>query len=406
MSIWGSLLVRTVIAAAALTAHAAHSQTPGPVRIGVLTDMASGFSGWSGKGSVAAAQMAVEDYERVVAKLPFRVEILSADHQNKADIGSSLARKWLDEGVNAIVDLPNSAVLLAVNFLVKNSNAVLLVSGGGHDSITGKECSPNTVHWTFDLGSLARSTASTVVERGGNTWYFLTSDFAGGIGLERVATTHATAAGARILGSARPALNTVDYSSFLLQVQASKARIVALAMGGADLVNAVKQAGEFGLVDGGQKLMSFTGFMSDIHSLGLKSAQGIISTTAYYWDVDEGKRTFAKRFAERNAGAYPSDVQAGVYAAILHYLKATVAAGTRAGPKVVEKMKELPTDDPLFGRGRIRSDGRKIHDMYVVEVKSPAESRGAWDYFKVLKTIPGEQAFRPEDASECSLVKR
>ena len=406
MSIWRLLLVRAVIAAAALTVNAAHSQTTGPLRIGVLTDMSSGFSGWSGKGSVAAAQMAVEDYERNVAKLPFRVEILSADHQNKADIGSSLTRKWLDEGVNAIVDVPNSAVLLAVNFLVKNSNAVLLVSGGGHDSITGKECSPNTVHWTFDLGSLARSTATTVVERGGNTWYFLTSDFAGGIGLEKVATTHATAAGARILGSTRPALNTVDYSSFLLQVQASKARIVALAMGGADLVNAVKQAGEFGLVDGGQKLMSFTGFMSDIHSLGLNSAKGIISTTAYYWDVDEAKRTFAKRFAERNAGAYPSDVQAGVYASILHYLKATVAAGTRAGPKVVEKMKELPTDDPLFGRGRIRSDGRKIHDMYVVEVKSPAESRGAWDYFKVLKTIPGEQAFRPEDASECSLVKR
>ena len=398
--------LRTLAAVLGLMSGALFAQTAGPVRIGVLTDMQSGFSGWSGKGSALAAQMAVEDYERSAGKLPFRVEILTADHQNKADIGSSLTRKWLDEGVNAIVDVPNSAVLLAVNFLVKNSNAVLLVSGGGHELITGKDCSPNTVHWTFDLWSLARNTATTVVERGGDSWYFLTSDFAGGLGLERVATNFATAAGARVLGSTRPPLNTVDYSSFLLQAQGSKARIVALAMGGADYVNAVKQAGEFGLVDGGQKLMAFTAFMSDVHSLGLKAAKGIIATTAFYWDIDDGKRAFARRFAERNGGAYPSDVQAGVYASIQHYLKAMTAAGTRAGPKVVEKMKELPTDDPLFGRGTIRSDGRKLHDMYVVEVKSPAESRGAWDYFKVLKTVPAAQAFRPELPEECALVKR
>ena len=396
----------SVVLGLVLASGAAHSQAPGPLRIGVLTDMSSGFSGWSGKGSVSAAQMAVEDYERNIAKLPFKVEILSADHQNKADVGSSLTRKWLDEGVNAIVDVPNSAVLLAVNFLMKNSNAVFLVSGGGHDSITAKECSPNTVHWTFDLGSLARNTATTVVERGGTTWFFMTADYAGGLGLEKVATEFATAAGAKILGSARSPINTVDYSSFLLQAQGSKARIVALAMGGSDFVNAVKQAGEFGLVDGGQKMMSFTGFMSDINSLGLKSAQGIIATTAYYWDMDDGKRAFAKRFAERNGGAYPSDVQAGVYASIQHYLKAVSAAGTRDGPKVVERMKAIPTDDPLFGRGRIRSDGRAIHDMYVVEVKSPKESKGPWDFFKILKTVPAEKAFRPEAPDECPLVKR
>ena len=398
--------LRSLALSLVLAAGAAHSQAPGPLRIGVLTDMSSGFSGWSGKGSVSAAQMAIEDYERNIAKLPFKVEILSADHQNKADVGSSVARKWLDEGVNAIVDVPNSAVLLAVNFLMKNSNAVFLVSGGGHDSITAKECSPNTVHWTFDLGSLARNTATTVVERGGTTWFFMTADYAGGLGLEKVATEFATAAGAKILGSARSPINTTDYSSFLLQAQGSKARIVALAMGGSDFVNAVKQAGEFGLVDGGQKMMSFTAFMSDVNSLGLKSAQGIIATTAYYWDMDDGKRAWAKRFAERNGGAYPSDVQAGVYASIRHYLKAVTAAGTRAGPKVVERMKAMPTDDPLFGHGRIRSDGRAIHDMYVVEVKSPKESKGPWDFFKVLKTVPGEKAFRPEAPDECPLVKR
>ena len=399
--------VRAAVIASTMMAAAAVAQTNTPLRIGVLTDMSSGFSSWSGKGSVNAAQMAVEDFERTAGKLPYKVEILPADHQNKADVGSSLVRKWLDDGVNAVVDVPNSAVLLAVNFLIKNSNSVLLVSGGGHDSITGKECSPNTVHWTFDLGALARNTAANAVERGGNTWYFLTADYAGGLGLEKVATAYATAAGAKILGSSRPPINTVDYSSFLLQAQASKAGVVALAMGGSDFVNAVKQAGEFGLTDGGQqKLMSFTAFISDIHSLGLKAAKGIVATTAYYWDVDDGKRAFAKRFAERNGGAYPSDVQAGVYASVLHYLKATTAAGTRAGPKVVEKMKELPTDDPLFGRGRIRSDGRTIHDMYVIEVKTPAESKGAWDYFKVLKTVPGEKAFRPESPEECSLVKR
>jgi branched-chain amino acid transport system substrate-binding protein len=401
------VLLRTMATIAmALAAGAVFAQANAPVRIGVLTDMQSGFSAWSGKGSVIAAQMAAEDYERGVGKLPYRIEVISADHQNKADIGSSLTRKWLDEGVSAIVDVPNSAVALAVNFLVKNSNAALLISGGGGDALTGKDCSPNTVQWTFDLWSLARNTASAAVERGGDTWYFITADYAGGLGLEGVASKFAIAAGGRVVGTTRPALNTQDYSSFLLQAQSSKAKIVALAMGGADFVNAVKQAGEFGLTDGGQKLVALAVFINDIHSLGLQAAKGLIFTTAFYWDIDEGKRTFAKRFAIRSGGDYPSDVQAGVYASVLHYLKATTAAGTRSGQQVVAKMKELPTDDPLFGRGTIRADGRQLHDMYVMEVKRPQESRAPWDYLKLVQKIPAEKAFRPASPEECSLVKR
>jgi branched-chain amino acid transport system substrate-binding protein len=397
---------RAALAAVALAGMAVCAQAQDRLRIGVLNDTQSGFSAWSGKGSIVAAQMAVEDYERQFGKLPYRVEVISADHQNKADVGSSVTRKWLDEGVNAIVDVPNSAVALAVNFLVKSSDAVLLVSGGGHDSLTGKECSPNTVHWTFDLWSLAKNTAATAVGRGGDTWYFITADYAGGLGLEKVASNFAISSGGRVVGSTRPALGAVDYSSAILQAQASKAKIIGLAMGGSDFVNAVKQAGEFGLTDDGRKLVALAVFINDVHGLGLKAAQGLIFTTAFYWDLDEGKRTFAKRFAQRNGGDHPSQVQAGVYSSVLHYLKSVKAAGTVSGSKVVAKMKELPTDDPLFGKGSIRADGRKLHDMYTVEVKKPSESRGPWDYLKVLQTIPAEKAFRPASAEECSLVKR
>ena len=397
---------RTLAAAAAMAAGTVFAQQAAPVKIGVLTDMQSGFSSWSGKGSVIAAQMAVEDFQRTAGQLPFKIEVVSADHQNKADIGSSITRKWLDEGVSTIVDVPNSAVALAVNFLVRNSNAAFLVSGGGHDALTGKDCSPNTVHWTFDLWSLARNTASAAVDRGGDTWYFITADYAGGLGLESVASKFATAAGAKVIGNTRPALGTTDYSSFLLQAQSSKAKIVGLAMGGADFVNAVKQAGEFGLTDGGQKLVALAVFINDIHGLGLKASKGLIFTTAFYWDQDEGKRAFAKRFAQRSGGDYPSDVQAGVYASVLHYLKATTAAGTRAGQTVVAKMKEIPTDDPLFGKGVVRVDGRQLHDMYVMEVKRPEESRAPWDYLKLVQRIPAEKAFRPANPDECPLVKR
>ena len=398
------LVTAAVVATTALAASAASAQS-GTVKIGVLTDMQSGFSAWSGKGSVLAAQMAAEDFQKTAGPLPFKVEVVSADHQNKADTASAQTKKWLSEGVNAVVDVPNSAAALAVNFALKDSEAAFLVSGGGHDALTAKECSPNTVHWTFDLWSLAKNTTTVAVERGGNTWYFITADYAGGIGLEKVATEFLTAAGGKVVGSTRPALGTTDYSSFLLQAQSSKAKVVGLAMGGADFVNAVKGAGEFGITDGGQKLVALAVFITDIHGLGLKAAKGLIFTTAFYWDMDDGKRAWSKRFADRNGGQYPSDVQAGVYSSVMHYLKAVKASGTMSGPKVVAKMKEIPIDDPLFGKGQIRADGRAIHNMYVVEVKKPEESKGPWDYLKVLQTIPPDKAFRPM-STDCPLVKK
>ena len=400
------LLLAAVLAVAttAFAASVAFAQA-GTVKIGVLTDIQSGFSAWSGKGSVLAAQMAAEDFQKTAGPLPFKIEVVFADHQNKADTASAQTKKWLSENVNAVVDVPNSAAALAVNFALKDSEAVFLVSGGGHDSLTAKECSPNTVHWTFDLWSLAKNTTTVAVEKGGNTWYFITADYAGGIGLEKVATDFLTAAGGKVVGSTRPALGTTDYSSFLLQAQSSKAKVVGLAMGGSDFVNAVKGAGEFGITDGGQKLVALAVFITDIHGLGLKAAKGLIFTTAFYWDMDDPKRAWSKRFADRNGGQYPSDVQAGVYSSVMHYLKAVKASGTLSGPKVVAKMKEIPIDDPLFGKGVVRIDGRAVHDMYVVEVKRPEESKGPWDYLKVLQTIPADKAFR-QPSTECSLVKK
>ena len=400
------ILTRLAIGAtfSVLGSHCALAQES--IKIGVLTDMASGFSAWSGRGSVIAAEMAAEDFKKTSGNSSQKIEILSADHQNKADTASSIARRWLAEnGVNAIVDVPNSAAALAVNFIVRSSNAVFLSSGGGSDALTGKECSPNTVQWTFDLYSLARSTATAAVERGGDSWYFITADYAGGHGLERIATNFVTQSGGKVLGHSLPALNSLDYSPFLLQAQASKAKIVGFGMAGADLMTAIKQAGEFGIAAGGQNLVALAIFINDIHGLGLKAAHGLVFTTAFYWDLDDGKRAFAKRFAERNNGNYPSQVQAGVYAAVLHYLKATVALGSRNGADVVAKMKAMPTDDPLFGNGEIRIDGRHLHDMYVAEVKSPEESKAPWDYLKILKTIPAKEAFRAASAEECSLVK-
>lgn len=382
-----------------------HAQQPAPLKLGVLTDMTSGFSAWSGKGSVTAARMAVEDFEKQSGPLPFKVEVVFADHQNKADIASNIVRKWLDEDVNAVLDAPNSSAALAANFLLRGSKAAFLISGGGHDSLTRKECSPNNVQWTFDLWSLARNTASAAVDRGGDSWFFVTADYAGGRGLEAVATKFVESAGGKVLGHTLPPINNADYSSFLLQAQASKAKIVGFAMAGGDLMTAVKQAGEFGLVEGGQKLVSLAVFLTDVHGLGLKAAKGLIFTTAFYWDMDDGKREFAKRFAARNDGTYPSDVQAGVYASVTHYLKAVQASKSRLGPEVVAKMKELPTDDALFGKGRVRSDGRAIHDMFVVEVKDPSESKGPWDLLKVIKTIPGDTAFGPPTPELCSLAK-
>jgi branched-chain amino acid transport system substrate-binding protein len=398
-----STLTALAMAATFGIAGAASAQTS--VKIGVLTDMSSLYSDLSGQGSVAAAKMAVEDFG--ADKKGIKVEIVSSDHQNKPDVGSTIARQWLDvDKVDAIVDVPNSAVALAVNAVVKEKKKVLLVSGAATADLTGKQCSPNTVHWTYDTWALANGTGNAIIKTGGDTWFFLTADYAFGHALERDTEAVVLAAGGKVLGKVRHPLNTPDFSSFLLQAQASKAKIIGLANAGGDTTNTIKQAAEFGIVAGGQSLAGLLVFITDVHALGLKTAQGLIFTETFYWDRDEQSRAFAKRFAPQFKGVHPTMVHAGVYSAVTHYLKAVEALkSAEDGTKVVDKMKELPTDDPLFGKGTVRADGRKIHPAYLVEVKKPEESKAPWDYHKIRATIPAEQAFRPLDKGECPLVK-
>jgi branched-chain amino acid transport system substrate-binding protein len=402
------LIARTVALAAAalLVAAPAGAQiSDNVVKIGVLNDQSSLYADLSGQGSVVAARMATEDYG--ADKKGLKVEIVSADHQNKADVGSNIARQWLDQDkVDVIVDVPNSAVALAVNQIVKEKGKAFLVSGAASSDLTGKQCSPNTIHWTYDTWALANGTGSAIVKTGGDTWFFLTADYAFGHALERDTEAVVIKNGGKVLGKVRHPLNTSDFSSFLLQAQASKAKIIGLANAGGDTTNAIKQAAEFGIVKGGQSLAGLLVFITDVHALGLPTAQGLIMTEAFYWDQNEKTRAFAKRFAERNRGIHPTMIHAGVYSAILHYLKTVEALKSDDGGKVIAKMKETPTDDPLFGKGTIRADGRKIHDMYLFEVKKPAESKGPWDYYKLRSTIPAAQAFRPLDQGECSLVKK
>jgi branched-chain amino acid transport system substrate-binding protein len=381
------------------------AQAQTTVKIGVLTDMSSLYADLSGQGSAIAARMAVEDFG--AEKKGLKVEIVSADHQNKPDVGSTIARQWLDvDKVDVIVDVPNSAVALAVNGIAKEKNKTLLISGAASADLTGKACTPNTVHWTYDTWALANGTGNAIIKTGGDTWFFLTADYAFGHALERDTEAVVVAAGGKVLGKVRHPLNTSDFSSFLLQAQASKAKIIGLANAGGDTTNTIKQASEFGIVAGGQNLAGLLVFITDVHALGLKTAQGLIFTETFYWDKDEQTRAFAKRFAPQFKGVHPTMIHAGVYSAVLHYLKAAEALkDVSDGSKVVAKMKELPTDDPLFGKGTIRADGRKIHPAYLVEVKKPEESKGPWDYHKVRATIPAEQAFRPIDKGECPLVK-
>ncbi len=374
------------------------------IKIGVLTDMSSLYADLSGQGSVIAARMAVEDFG--AAKKGMKVEIISADHQNKADVGSGIARQWLDsDKVDVIVDTPNSAVALAVNQIVKEKGKAFLVSGAASSDLTGKACSPNTVHWTYDTWALANGTGSAIVKTGGDSWFFLTADYAFGHALERDTEAVVVKNGGKVLGKVRHPLNNADFSSFLLQAQASKAKIIGLANAGGDTINSIKQAAEFGIVKGGQNLAGLLVFITDIHSLGLQTAQGLIFTESFYWDLNPGTRAWSKRFAAANGGKYPSMVQAGVYSSVLHYLKAVEALKSDDGTKVIAKMKDMPTDDPLFGKGSIRIDGRKIHPAYLVEVKKPSESKYPWDYYKVRATIPADQAFRPLADGGCSLVK-
>jgi branched-chain amino acid transport system substrate-binding protein len=402
-------LKRSLIAlaiAAALGAGTAQAQvSDGVIKFGVLSDMSSLYTDIGGAGSVVATKMAVEDSG--IEKRGYKVEILSADHQNKPDVGSNIARQWYDvDKVDAIVDVPNSGVALAVNQITKDKGKAFLVSGAASSDLTGKACTPNTIHWTYDTWMLANGTGSAIVKTGGDTWFFLTADYAFGLALERDTEAVVLKSGGKVLGKVRHPLNTQDFSSFLLQAQASKAKIIGLANAGGDTTNSIKQAAEFGIVKGGQNLAGLLVFITDIHALGLPTAQGLVVTNTFYWDANDQTRAFAKRFAERNKGIHPTMVHAGVYSAVTHYLKAVEALKGDDGTKVIAKMKEMPTDDPLFGKGTVRADGRKIHPAYLVEVKKPSESKGPWDYYKVRATIPADQAFRPMADGDCPLVKK
>jgi len=391
--------------AASFTVGVAQAQvSDNLIKMGVLTDMSSLYTDLAGAGSVLAAKMAVEDSG--IEKRGYKVEVVSADHQNKPDIGSGIARQWYDvDKVDVILDTPNSGVALAVNQITKDKNKVFLASGPASSDLTGKACSPNTVHWTYDTWMLANGTGGAIVKSGGDSWFFLTADYAFGHALERDTEAVVLKNGGKVLGKVRAPLNTQDFSSFLLQAQASKAKIVGLANAGGDTTNSIKQAAEFGIVKGGQNLAGLLVFLTDVNALGLPTAQGLIVTNTFYWDKDDQTRAFAKRFAPLNKGIHPTMIHAGVYASVLHYLKSVEALKSDDGLKVVAKMKEMPTDDPLFGKGTIRVDGRKVHPAYLMEVKKPAESKGPWDYYKVRATIPADQAFRPVKDGDCPLVK-
>ncbi len=396
-------------AAVALMAGAAQAQqwTDGVSKIGVLSDMSSLYADVGGPGSKLAAEMAVEDFG--AAQKGMKVEVIGADHQNKPDVGTGIVKKWIDEDkVDAIADVPTSSVALAVSEVVREKNKVFLISGAASSDLTGAKCSPNSVHWTYDTWALANGTGKAIVKTGGDSWFFITADYAFGHALERDTANVVKANGGKVLGDVKVPLNTQDFSSYLLQAQSSKAKIVGLANAGGDTINSIKQAAEFGIVRGGQNLAGLLVFITDVKALGLQTAQGLIFTEAWYWDANDVNRKFAERFAARHPKKnYPTMIHAGVYAAVLHYLKALEALKSDAdGKAVVAKMKEIPTDDPLFGKGTIRADGRKIHDMYLFEVKKPSESKGPWDLYKLRATIPAAEAFRPLADGGCSLVAK
>src|SRR4030088_1400248 len=378
------------------------------VKIGVLNDMSSLYADIGGPNSVVAIKMAVEDSG--LANKGWKIDVLSGDHQNKPECGVNTARQWItSEKVDVIADTPNSGVALAVSNLVREKNAVLLNSGAATADLTGKACTPNTVSFAYDTYMLANGTGKALTKAGGDSWFFLTSDYAFGHALERDTSAVVTANRGKVLGGVKHPINTSDFSSFLLQAQASKAKVVGLANAGGDTTNAIKQASEFGIVAGGQKLAALLLFVNDVHALGLKVAQGLTFTESFYWDLNEKTREWSKRFAKQSPkGTMPSMTVAGNYAAVLHYLKALDALGGNPhdGAKVVAKMKEIPTDDPLFGKGPLRVDGRRIIPAYLFEVKKPEESKYPWDYYKLIATISPEDAAKPLEASECPLVKK
>jgi branched-chain amino acid transport system substrate-binding protein len=391
-------------ALAALMTTAAHAQNPVSVKIGVLTDMSSLYADDTGPGSVAAANLAIHDFNPAAHNM--KVDLVSADHQNKPDVGAGIARQWYDvDHVDMIVDVPNSAVALAVNDVTRQKNKVFLVSGAASSDLTGPKCSPNTVHWAYDTWMLANGTGKSIVKTGGKTWFFLTADYAFGHALERDTTAVVEANGGKVVGHVNVPLNNQDFSSFLLQAQASKAQIIGLANAGGDTINAIKQGAEFGITKGGQHFAGLLIFIADIQALGLQASQGLILTEPFYWDMNAGTRAWTKRWQAGRPGKFPTTVQAGVYSATLHYLKAVAVLKSAAdGKAVVAQMKKMPSDDPLFGKGEVRADGRTIHPAYLFQVKTPAESKYPGDAYILKATIPASEAFRPLKDDHCPML--
>ena len=403
---------RTLLGSAAAIGSAAtlpllpvRAQTPS-IKIGVLTDMSGPYQDIAGPGSVAATNQAAAEF--MAANPGIKVEVVSADHQNKADIGVGVARQWFDrDGVDVILDVANSAVALAVSGVAKEKNKVLMATGAATSDLTGKSCNANTVHWVYDTYMLAKSTGGAIVKTGGDSWFFVTADYAFGHALERDVGEFVKAAGGKVLGAVRtPFPGTTDFSAFLLQAQASGAKVLGMSNAGADTINTIKQAKEFGIK---MRLAGLLVFISDVHSLGLDVCQGLTLSESFYWDLNDATRAFSQRVASRIPGKRPTMVQAGNYACVVHYLKAVKEAGAAPakadGAAMIARMKAMPTDDDCFGKGSIREDGRKIHPSYLFEVKKPAESKGAWDYYKLLATTPADEAFRPLGTGGCTLVK-
>ncbi|WP_332687912.1 ABC transporter substrate-binding protein [Devosia sp.] len=395
---------KTLILASAtslLLAGTAMAETS--VKIGVLNDRSGIYADLSGQGSVIAARMAVEDFD--AAGKGITVEIVSADHQNKPDVASTIARQWYDQdGVDLIVDVPTSSAAFAVSDITKEKGKVFMNSGAGSADLTGSKCSPNTIHWTYDTWALAHGTGNAVVQTGGKSWFFITADYAFGQALETDTSAVVTAAGGEVLGSVKHPFPGTDFSSFLLQAQSSGAQVIGLANAGGDTVNTIKQASEFGITQAGQSLAGLLIFITDIHALGLETAQGLVLTEAFYWDLNDETRAWSERFAAENGGNKPTMVHAGVYASVLHYLKAVEATDGKETEALLASMKSTPTSDPLFGEGSVREDGRVIHDMYLFKVKAPADSTGPWDYYETMATIPAADAFRPVAEGGCAFL--
>jgi branched-chain amino acid transport system substrate-binding protein len=395
-----------IATAAVMASNSVFAQyTDGVVKIGVLSDMSSLYADNGGPGSVTAAKLAVEDFG--AAGKGIKVEIIAGDHQNRPDLGSNIASSWFDvEKVDVIVGVPNSGVALAVSEVARQRNKLVLATDPATSELTGTKCNANTIHWTYDTWTLANGTGKAMVKTGGDTWFFITANIAFGLALEHDTAAVVEANGGKVLGRVRHPLNTNDFSSFLLQAQASKAKVIGLANGGGDVINTVKQAGEFGIVKGGQNLAGLLVFAADVAALGLPTAQGLVATETWYWDMNDGNRTWTKRWQAERSRRFPTMNHAGVYSSVIHYLKAVESLKADGdGRAVAAKMKEMPTDDPLFGKGTVRIDGRKMHDAYLFEVKTPAESRYPGDFYKLRATIPAAEAFRPLKEGGCPLVR-